>query len=448
MRRLYLTLLLLIINVMLGTACYAGDLPTGYAYRVLNNTPGQWQTFTFNYTPTVTGTQYIMFAFRQDPAYWRMDNVTVTAPGNSTNLITNGNMSTGGSLSVNTSNYGQMSINAPTAWGVSYQAGVYPSAAGMWTGGMWYDGAVGSYDGIYQGMNLTAGVTYTVSFQVNGDNTATTSTSGWQLAVYTGSCAATSLDPTQCQMPTTSGFQTVAAPGQTYSTGCGNSCPPPPAPPEPTYPTTSISSTQAAKIAQTSSLTKNSVYIENYGGHTSVLIEQTGNYNGVRGINGAQSALINGNYNSLTVKQGTAAVLGYNNLAEVSITGTSNSLSIDQRNNGKYAEVAINGGSNNVTLLQKDGSTKSAFFNITGSSNTLNVTQQGTGQHFVDVTAPTNGNTINITQDGAAQKLFSLTINSPNVGVTVQQTNATTPDSAAMSITCSSSCTGYSYIKN
>jgi hypothetical protein len=441
--------LLALLMLLFSIPAFAGDLPPGYTYRVLNNTPGTWQTFTFTFTPTQTGTQYIMFAFRQDPAYWRMDNVTVTAPGNSTNLATNGNMATGGSLTVNTSNYGQMSINAPTAWGVSYQAGVYPSAAGTWMNGMWYDGAVGSYDGIYQGLNLTAGVTYTVSFQVNGDHSATTTTSGWQLAVYTGSCAQTSLDPTQCQMPTSSGFQTVAAPGQTYSTGCGNNCPPPPAPPEPTYPTTSISSAQAGKIAQTSALTKNSVYIQNYGLFTNVTIEQSGNYNAVRGINGAQSALINGNYNTIVVKQGTPTVSGYNNLAEISVTGGYNSLNIDQRNNGKYTEVSVNGSSNSLTLQQKDGTTKSAFVSVTGNSNSLNILQQGTGQHFLDIIAPTSGNTITVNQSGAAQKLFSLSINSPNVGVTVTQNNATTGDSAAMSITCNTGpCNGYSYTRN
>jgi hypothetical protein len=196
-------------------------------------------------------------------------------------------------------------------------------------------------------------------------------------------------------------------------------------------------------------LTKNSVYIQNFGGFTSVNIEQIGNYNAVRGINGAQSALINGNNNTLIVKQGTATTLGYNNLAEVSIVGAYNTLNIDQRNNSKYAEVNVNGTSNSLTLQQKDGTTKSAFFSITGNSNVLNVLQEGTGQHFLDIIAPTSGNSITVTQSGAVQKLFSLTINSPNVGVTVSQTNATTGDSAAMSITCNTGpCNGYSYTRN
>lgn len=231
----------------------------------------------------------------------------------------------------------------------------------------------------------------------------------------------------------------------------GSSAPPAPPPPapEPTFPTTSISTPQATKIAQTNSLTNNSVYIQNYGDFTSVTIDQIGGYNAVRGVNGAQSALINGNSNTLIIKQGQTATPGYNNLAEVSIVGSNNTLSIDQKQNNKYVEANIASSSNNASVVQQGNATKSAFVNLTGGTNNLTLTQQGTGQHFVNIIAPTSGNTIAIAQDGSAQKLFSLTINSPNVGVTVSQTNATTGDSAAMSITCTTGpCTGYSYIKN
>ena len=231
----------------------------------------------------------------------------------------------------------------------------------------------------------------------------------------------------------------------------GSSAPPAPPPPapEPTFPTTSISTPQATKIAQTNSLTNNSVYIQNYGDFTSVTIDQIGGYNAIRGVNGAQSALINGNTNTLIIKQGQTATPGYNNLAEVSIVGSNNTLSIDQKQNNKYVEANIASSSNNASVVQQGNAAKSAFINLTGGTNNLTLAQQGTGQHFVNIIAPTSGNTIAITQDGSAQKLFSLTINSPNVGVTVSQTNATTGDSAAMSITCTTGpCTGYSYIKN
>lgn len=214
-------------------------------------------------------------------------------------------------------------------------------------------------------------------------------------------------------------------------------------------PTTSISQSRQTKIAQTSSLSKNSVYIDNYGDFTSVTIEQTGDYNVVRGINGAPAAYISGASNTLIIKQGGLATPGYNNLAEVSISGVGNILDIDQRQNGKYVEANISASFNDISISQRGLTGKSAFFSITGNNNTVDVLQQGTGNHYVDVNTIYTGSTVTITQDGSAQKLFSLTINSPNVGVTVSQTNATLSDSAAMSITCTTGpCNGYSYTKN
>lgn len=257
---------------------------------------------------------------------------------------------------------------------------------------------------------------------------------GWQVAVFTVpadgnyllgfasfNLGDTSLSPIlfiDQMQGTTSLNGTTFAP---VAPNSGSSAPPapPPPPPEPTFPTTSISTPQATKIAQTNSLTNNSVYIQNYGDFTSVTIDQIGGYNAVRGVNGAQSALINGNTNTLIIKQGQTATPGYNNLAEVSIVGSNNTLSIDQKQNNKYVEANIASSSNNASVVQQGNAAKSAFINLTGGTNNLTLAQQGTGQHFVNIIAPTSGNTIAITQDGSAQKLFSLTINSPNVGLSL-----------------------------
>lgn len=214
-------------------------------------------------------------------------------------------------------------------------------------------------------------------------------------------------------------------------------------------PPATVTTAQTTKISQTSSLGNNSVYIQNSGIYTTVDVEQVGNYNVVRGVNGAQRAVISGNYNTVVIKQGGNATPSYNNLIEFSITGNSNNISLDQKQTNKYAEVIVNSSTNTIDITQHGANAKSAFLNITGGSNVLDITQQGTGNHFLSVTTAQLGGNVNILQDGSAQKLFSLTINSPNVGVTVQQTNATTSDSASMSITCSvGPCTGYSYIKN
>ena len=232
------------------------------------------------------------------------------------------------------------------------------------------------------------------------------------------------------------------------ATGSFGGYPAPTAAPAPIPPAT-VTSAQTTKISQTSSLGNNSVYIQNSGLYTTVDIEQVGNYNVVRGVNGAQRAVISGDYNTITIKQGGNATPSYNNLVEFSITGNSNNVSLDQKQTNKYAEVIVNSSTNTIDITQHGANAKSAFLNITGGSNTIDLVQQGTGNHFFSVTTAQLGGSVDAFQDGSAQKLFSLTINSPNVGVIVQQTNATTGDSASMSITCSTGpCNGYSYITN
>jgi hypothetical protein len=201
----------------------AGTMPGGYIGRVLNNTPATWQTYSFTFTPAQTGANYVMLSFRQDPAYWSVDNISVKAAGSNVNLLRNGGMDTGGTITAQTNN-GPTQVSTPTYWGVAYQAGIYPGAAGMWNSAIWYDGAVGSFDAIYQALNLTAGTTYTISFMVAGDNTASTNLNGpVQLGVYAGPCGNLSLAPDQCTLPSTTGYTTLATPSEGAS--AGNSAP-------------------------------------------------------------------------------------------------------------------------------------------------------------------------------------------------------------------------------
>lgn len=230
----------------------------------------------------------------------------------------------------------------------------------------------------------------------------------------------------------------------------GSSAPsaPPPEPTEPTYPAATISDQQTIKIGQTNAVLSNSVYLESYGDNNTVYIEQHSNMNAVRGVNGYQSMLINGSGNNVTIHQGTVSTVIGNNLAEISLIGNNNTLSLTQQHDSKYSEVIVNGTGNSLSLQQNDLGGKSLFANILGDSNSVTTLQEGSGNHFIDISAPHGGAIINITQSGDPQKLFSLTLNNPGIGVTVEQTNTTTGDSAAMEITCTSgSCTGYSYVK-
>jgi fibronectin-binding autotransporter adhesin len=231
----------------------------------------------------------------------------------------------------------------------------------------------------------------------------------------------------------------------------GSSAPPPPAPepPAPTYPLASISANQTLKINQKNSITQNSIYINATGSNNSVYIEQFSKQNQIRGVNGAQAMTINGSGNNITINQGTATTPIGKNLAEVSVTGNNNIVSLTQQYNGKYAEIITNGLGNQITVQQKDVNEKSLFINALGNTNVIGALQEGTGNHFLEINAPFGGVTASVIQLGSSAKQFQLLLNSPGIGVTVTQNNLTVADSAKMEITCTTGpCNGYSYTKN
>lgn len=209
-------------GILSGSLTLSQVLPSGYIGTVTNNTPNTWQSYSYSFSPSISGSNYIGFAFRQDPAFWTFDNVSLTQQGSSVNILTNGEFSSGGAINITTSN-GPGTIQAPTNWGVWYQNGTYPAAAGTWQdiggshGGVWYDGAVGTFDGIYQGIALTAGVTYTISFEVLGNHTS--NNSSVQLGIYAGECADSSIAAASCTIPSSVGFTTLATPQQGAAAG-------------------------------------------------------------------------------------------------------------------------------------------------------------------------------------------------------------------------------------
>ena len=213
-----------VVALTFATSLMAQSLPAGSIGSVQGNIANQFSNYSFNFTATTTGNNYIGFAFRQDPAYWTFQNVSLTTGGGS-NLLINGDLSQGGAVQVNT-NQGVQTINAPTNWGVWYQAGAYPAAAGTWYAGQWYDGAVGSFDGIYQGVSLTSGTTYSIRFSAMSNNVV--DNNSVQLGVYAGACNSSSGLASACT-PNTASFSSLASPAQTVNAG-NPSAPPVPDP--------------------------------------------------------------------------------------------------------------------------------------------------------------------------------------------------------------------------
>ena len=449
----------------------AQTLPGGYIGRVLNNTPGQWQTYSFNFTAGTDGSNYFMLAFRQDPAYWRVDNISVKAVGSTSELLTNGNMTTGGSVTVQTNN-GTQYINAPTAWGVGYQNGTYPAAAGTWTGGMWYDGAVGSFDSIYQAINFTAGVTYTLSFQVNGDGTS--NGNDIQLGVYAGTCGNVAMSPTECTLPNSSGFTQIATPGQTYTAGCTNNCPTNPAA-GPTVTGTSTSNSVSSSNSVGSTTTTNNQYTWGGGTYTvtgtstptttttttTPVTTTTWSDGTTTTSNGTSSSTTSVTFNYTVTGPNTPPVspnVG-TNLNSVYITqtnaGASNNITANQSGRGNYEAITLGGSNNTVrvgqgytfsttgvatestisnnnlsgltisgnynTLINSQvGASNSAIINITGNSNTANLNQTGNNnQAYSTITGSSNSLTTGQTGNG---NIVSANLFGNNNTATVMQT--------------------------
>ena len=221
-----------VVALTFATSLMAQSLPAGSIGTVQGNTANQFSNYSFNFTATTSGSEYIGFAFRQDPAYWTFGSVGLTTGGGS-NILVNGNLANGGPVTV-TTNSGNQVIQAPANWGVWYQSGTYPAAAGSWSAGQWYDGAVGSFDGIYQGFTATQGTTYTITFRAMSNNVV--DNNGIQLGVYAGACNSLSLAASAC-VPNTASFAPIATPSQTVNAGNPSAPPVPVVPVVPTTPT-------------------------------------------------------------------------------------------------------------------------------------------------------------------------------------------------------------------
>lgn len=206
---------------------------------------------------------------------------------------------------------------------------------------------------------------------------------------------------------------------------------------EPEWPATSditvgqTAQRNAAKNRVNSITLGNYLYIEQKIGSSgnSVTVEQTGNYNKIAGIGGSTYSIIDGDNNTVNIKQGDT--IG-KNLIEFSITGNTNNVSIWQARNpttglqdasesgGHYMGLNITGNTNTLSLKQSNdgGSTSGhfAYVDITGNSNNGTLKQTGNGEKTFFGILNGNTNVFDITQQGSGSYLdLSLTGNGHNV---------------------------------
>jgi hypothetical protein len=238
----------------------------------------------------------------------------------------------------------------------------------------------------------------------------------------------------------------------------------------PTWPETSdITAAQtaqrnAAKSRVSNIVLGNSLHLEQKIGSSgnSVTIEQTGNFNKIGGIGGGTYAVIDGDNNTVNIKQGDtlgrnliefnvvgntnnisiwqarSSVTGLQDGSEsgghyigLNVNGSTNTLSLKQSNaggatSGHFAYVDVTGNNNNGTLTQSNNSEKTFFGIVNGSNNVFNVTQQGSVNYF-DLSLTGNGHSVTANQKDAGS--HKATVNLTNAGgastVTLVQQGAT-----------------------
>jgi hypothetical protein len=160
-----------------GTA-QAQDAPTGFIDDLAvtsggGPTPANYTLFTTSFVAAQAFTT-VNFAFRETPAFFGFDDVSVVAHGGSTNLLVEPGFE--GSSGVVGSNF-------PVGWGrwiqaidtsaigqIASTAAPYGCSRGAHGGSIfWCDGSVQGYDGIYQTIATLIGTTYDISFWLNDD---------------------------------------------------------------------------------------------------------------------------------------------------------------------------------------------------------------------------------------------------------------------------------------
>lgn len=477
---------------------HAQSLPPGAIGTVNETTTMTYQNYSFSFTASSTGTDYFGLAFRQDPGYWSVGNFNLTTTGSATNLLQNPNLQYGGTVS----SYG---MTAPADWGVWYQSSAgAPPAAGFWaapgagwygsytgglgvntsTAGSWIDGAVGTYDGIYQGFSATAGATYTFSFTALGTNPY--SNPSIMIGVYAGACAA-GTTVFNCTPNSSSGLTAAMTPQATQGTG-GAPTPPPAGPTvvntvdsnqittttngstvytynQPitttnwsdgtqtvanngtaTLISTTITGTSGgittSQQSQVNSVTmpgfnNNIIYMNQSGNSDNINITQVGRGNRLDGATAA-AAVISGGSNHITVRQGDPAAHTGNNLIDLYAIGGSNTLNLNQGTDsngnatgldqgGHYQYDYVNGTGNNLTVVQQNTAINAGQFSsvtINGNLNTVGITQTGNARNQLFASVTGNSNTVTTSQTGTSASYISVTTSGNGNSAVITQNNS------------------------
>ena len=212
-----------------------------------------------------------------------------------------------------------------------------------------------------------------------------------------------------------------------------------------TTPQAAISTSQQTEVNTAKAKTQNgnAIYLTQSGNGIDLDIVQDGDNNLITGSDLTNAGSIQGDNNEITLTQtNDGNVLGIdvngnsnnvdivqntNQNAVVNITGASNTLDLEQihlNNSGShYSKVTVNGSSNSLTVDQKETGDKILFLDV-DSSNNVQVDQKGTGDHYLNIIL-TDSHTLDITQDGSGDHDAHINLSGNNTSITLTQDSST-----------------------
>ena len=212
-----------------------------------------------------------------------------------------------------------------------------------------------------------------------------------------------------------------------------------------TTPQAAISTSQQTEVNTAKAKTQNgnAIYLTQSGNGIDLDIVQDGDNNLITGSDLTNAGSIQGDNNEITLTQtNDGNVLGIdvngnsnnvdivqntNQNAVVNITGASNTLDLEQihlNNSGShYSKVTVNGSSNSLTIDQKETGDKILFLEV-DSSNNVQVDQKGTGDHYLNIIL-TDSHTVDVTQDGTGDHDAHINLSGNNTSITLTQDSST-----------------------
>ena len=246
--------------------------------------------------------------------------------------------------------------------------------------------------------------------------------------------------------PTTTQVDTYAAGGSTTPLAAGETVQPSGPPPYPTYVTIGSGTAGNMTFTETSTITTgqqtkvdtwtnktvtdgNKIYIDQVSGSgNTITMDQDGNKNLI-------NATISGNSNAITANQGTQGI-GQNEI-KINLVGDSNTLNINQARttqgtaiggNGHYQNVDI-GGSNNTLITQQSstGGVGGHYMETTinGNQNSVTSRQTDNGNKIMFTSVTGNNNTVEAVQKGTGQHYLENKLTGNNNSVSALQEGST-----------------------